>query len=228
MPSRSHVWKEGLETLPNATRARKLIFPDATISALVAAAYARDAALGLLCDVLATTGMRPVQAARLRIEDLIADAKRPRLMPSRTAKGGGRNRAEKMLQRYPVPITPALWAKLKQAAKGRPDTAPLLLQADGKPWDEINPHGDYRYVFADVVKAVGLATDTTAYLFRHSAIARMLLKGVHTKIVADLCDTSEPMIRAHYGKFIVEHTDDIARAVLLHHVATDNVMTIKR
>jgi integrase len=214
-PDRSHIWKTGLETLPNATRARKLIFPDDVIRALVAEAYRHDPALGLLCDVLAATGMRPIQAQRLRVEDLIGGDK-PRLMVSKTAKGGGRNRAEKKLQRYPVPITASLCAKLKQASKGRADDAPLLLQADGRPWNEINPHADYHRPFIEIIKAVGLEPGTTAYLFRHSSISRMLMRGLHTKLVADLHDTSEQMIRQHYGKFIVEHSDEIARTALLH------------
>ena len=62
---------------------------------------------------------------------------------------------------------------------------------------------------------MGLAPDVTAYLFRHSSIARMLMRGLHTKLVADLHDTSEQMIRQHYGKYIIEHTDEIARTALL-------------
>jgi integrase len=214
-PNRSHVWKTGLETLPNATRARKLIFGDDVIRSLCAEAHRHDAALGLLCDVLAATGMRPIQAQRLRVEDLIA-GDRPRLMVSKTAKGGGRNRAEKKLQRYPVPITASLCGRLKAACKGRADDAPLLLQADGRPWSESNPHADYRRSFIGIVKAVGLPPDASAYLFRHSSIARGLMRGLHTKLVADLHDTSEQMVRQHYGKFIVEHSDEIARTALLH------------
>jgi integrase len=214
-PERSHIWKTGLETLPNATRARKLIFGDDVIRALVAEAYRHDPALGILCDVLAATGMRPIQAQRLRVEDLIGGDK-PRLMVSKTAKGGGRNRAEKKLQRYPVPITSTLCAKLKQATKGRADDVALLLQADGRPWSETNPHADYHRPFIEIVRTVGLAPGTTAYLFRHSSIARMLMRGLHTKLVADLHDTSPVMIQQHYGKFIVEHSDEIARTALLH------------
>jgi integrase len=214
-PNRSHVWKSGLETLPNATRARKAIYPDEVIRSLVAEACRHDPAVGLFCDVLAATGMRPIQAQRLRVEDLVGGDK-PRLMVSKTAKGGGRNRAEKKLQRYPVPITPTLCAKLKQATntKRRAEDAPLLLQADGRPWSD-NPHGDYRYAFAVAAKAVGLPPNATAYLFRHSSIARMLMRGLHTKLVADLHDTSEQMIRQHYGKYIVEHSDETVRGVLL-------------
>jgi integrase len=223
-PERSHVWKTGLESLPNATRARKLIFSDDVIRSLVAEAYRHDPALGLLCDVLAATGMRPIQAQRLRVEDLIGGDK-PRLMVSKTAKGGGRNRAEKKLQRYPVPITSTLCAKLKQTTKGRADDAPLLLQADGRPWNENNPHADYHRPFIEIVKAVGLEPGTTAYLFRHSSISRMLMRGLHTKLVADLHDTSEQMIRQHYGKFIVEHSDEIARTALLHDEPVTNVIS---
>ena len=229
MPSRSHVWKEGLETLPNATRARKLmIYPDKVISALVAEAYKLDAKLGLLCDVLATCGMRPIQAQRMRVEDLIADTK-PRLMVSKSAKGGGRNCSSRKSELFPVPITADLCAKLRAAAQGRADDAPLLTQSDGRPWNETNPNADYRLPFGEVVKAVGLPARATMYLFRHSSITRLLLRGLHTKVVSDLHDTSEQMIRQHYGKYIVEHSDEIARAALLHHEpapAGDNVIVL--
>ena len=56
------------------------------------------------------------------------------MMP-KSAKGGGRNRSAKKTERYSVPITSQLSSKLKAAAKGRADDAPLLLQSDGSPWD---------------------------------------------------------------------------------------------
>jgi hypothetical protein len=66
-----------------------------------------------------------------------------------------------------------------------------------------------------VATRAGLGPEATPYLFRHSSIARMLMRGLHTKLVADLHDTSEQMIRQHYGKYIVEHSDEAVRGVLL-------------
>ena len=86
---------------------------------------------GLLTDMLAVTGARPSQAVRLRVEDLHDHPVRPKLMMPKSAKGGDRNRAEKKLERYSVPITVQLAARLKAAAKGRAEHAPLLLQGDG-------------------------------------------------------------------------------------------------
>ena len=86
---------------------------------------------GLLTDTLAITGARPSQAVRLRVEDLHDHPMRPKLMMPKSAKGGGRNRSVKKTERYSVPITAALSRKLKAAATGRADHAPLLLQSDG-------------------------------------------------------------------------------------------------
>ena len=64
------AWEVGLAVLPGAQRRVTSCCTDAKVHALVAAAYRHDAALGLLVDTLATTGARPVQASRLRVEDL--------------------------------------------------------------------------------------------------------------------------------------------------------------
>jgi len=116
-----------------------------------------------------------------------------------------------------VPITVALSKKLKAAAKGRADDAPLLLQSDGRPWDK-NPGQNYHRQVDRVVIAIGLDPDSgvTIYCLRHSSIVRMLKKNVPIRIVASLHNTSVAMIEKHYSKFITEHAiDDIARAGLL-------------
>lgn len=215
MPSRSHVWRAGLKSLPDASRARNLVLKDEIILSIVARANEHKDQLGVLCQVLAETGCRPVQAARLLIDDLVADKARPRLMMPRTAKGGGRNRAAKKRLRIPVAISPGLAKRLQVMAGARHDAESLLLRADGKPWSEANVSNDYRHDFKAIIESISLPPTVTAYCFRHSSIARRLLKGMPTKLCADMHDTSVKMIEQHYGKYIIEHGDDIARATLL-------------
>ena len=144
------AWEIGLAALPNAQAVRNVILPDDKVSEFVAAAYHLDDQFGLLTDTLAVTGARPSQAVRLRVEDLHDHPVRPKLMMPKSAKGGDRNRAEKKLERYSVPITVQLAARLKEAAKGRADHAPLLLQGDGSPWGD-NPGAGYHREVKKVV-----------------------------------------------------------------------------
>ena len=195
------------------------------MSRLVAASYAHDAKLGLYVDVLATTGARPSQAARLLVEDLHGGAK-PRLTMPKSAKGGSKNRAARKRERISLPITPALAAKLKQAAKGRPADAPLLLQDNGLPWGGSD---DYREDVAGIVKALKLDARATLYALRHSSIVRQLLRGLPIRLVAASHDTSVQQVETTYSKYITDHSDDISRAALLHHEpVADNVVALGR
>ena len=157
-PERTQIWRDGLTALPNAEKSRNALFvlPDATIIALVAKAYAKDAKLGFLCDVLAETGMRPSQAARARVGYLIMHASAPRLLVNKRAKGGGKLRAQKKLETYALPISVGLAAKLKQAVRGRAEDDKLLVNADGQPLNEADVHTDYRAPFTEIVQALGL------------------------------------------------------------------------
>ncbi len=209
----AEAWEAGLESLPDATVARNVILCDRDVSRFVAASYDLDARLGLCVDVLATTGARPSQAARLLVEDLHGGSK-PRLTMPRSAKGGSKNRAARKHERISVPITLALASKLKQAAKGRPGDAPLLLQGNGLPWGGSD---DYREHVAGIVKALRLDARATLYALRHSSIVRALLRGLPIRLVAASHDTSSAEIERTYSKHITDHSDDIARAALLHH-----------
>ena len=117
---------------------------DDQVRAVVAACYAESDRLGLLIEVMAVTGCRPVQAARLLVGDLQAD----RLMLPRSAKGKGRKRIE----RRPIPIPPALVAKLRVAAGERPADAPLLQRLDGAAWRR----SDHSRPFDRALEAAGL------------------------------------------------------------------------
>jgi integrase len=223
------AWEIGLSRLPDAEEARNTVLPDAEIIALVAEATARDAATGLLFDVLATTGCRPSQAIRLRCDDLRDHPTKPKLMMPKSGKGGGRNRSQKKVERYSVPITLGLAKKLKLAAKGRDGDALLLVQSDGTPWP-ANPAHRYRVVLQDAVAAIGCDPKlVTIYSLRHSSICRCLLRGVPVRLTASLHNTSVAMIEKNYSRHITEHADDFARGALLQpEPVADNVVTMVR
>src|SRR5262249_47336104 len=108
-----------------------------------------------------------------------------------------------------------LAALLKAAAKGRPSNAPLLTRKDSKLWNETNPASDYKKDVRKVVKKIGLDPEVYGlYCLRHTSITRMLLKGVHTAIVAKSHDPSEAMIRKHSAASILDFTDQITRNTL--------------
>ena len=209
-------WEIGLAGLPNAQLARNVVLSDATISEFVATAYSLDDKFGLLADTLAITGARPSQAVRLRIEDLRDHPLRPKLMMPKSAKGGGRNRSAKRLERYSLPITVQLATRLRAAAKGRSDHAPLLLQSDGSQWSE-NPGARYHRDVAKVVTAIGADPAATMYSLRHSSIVRMLKKNIPVRLIASLHNTSIRMIEVHYSAHISENSDEISRHALLQH-----------
>jgi integrase len=226
------AWEVGLAGLPGAQEARNVILSDEKVRDFVATAYRHDHRLGLLIDTLAITGARPSQAVRLRVEDLHDHPLRPKLMMPKSAKGGGRNRGQKKHERYSVPITPALAVKLKEAASGRADDAPLLVQSDGSPWGN-NPGQRYHRHVDKIVTAIGLEPAVvTVYALRHSSIVRMLLQNVPIRLVASLHNTSVAMIEKTYSKYITEHSDDISRKALLHHdepaPVGDNVVMLGR
>jgi integrase len=226
-----HAWEVGLAGLPDAQEARNVIISDDKVREFVATAYGLDGKFGLLADTLAITGARPSQAARLRVEDLHDHPVRPKLAMPKSGKGGSRNRSAKKAERYSVPITVQLAAKLKQAAKGRAADAPLLLQSDGRSWGD-NPGQRYHREVGKVVTAIGLDPDeVTMYCLRHSSIVRALLLNVPIRLVASLHNTSVAMIERTYSKYITEHSDDISRRALLQHeemqaAVADNVITL--
>ena len=188
------AWEVGLVGLPDAQEARNVIIPDDKVREFVATAYKHNHQFGLLTDTLAVTGARPSQAVRLRVEDLHDHPVRPKLMMPKSAKGGGRNRSKKKHERYSVPITLQLAVKLKEAARGRADDAPLLLQSDNCPWNK-SPGQNYHRDVDKVVSAIGLdPAVVTMYSLRHSSIVRMLLANIPIRLVASLHNTSVAMI----------------------------------
>jgi integrase len=174
------AWRTGLAALPDAHHARNVVLDDdSEVRPLIAAAYAEDSAFGLLVETAAVTGARVSQLARLEVGDLQANRPDPRLMMPSSRKGKG----VKRIERKPVPITSSLAAQLGQAAGNRARTQPLLLRADGRPWQPAR--ADYRKPFIRAVTRVGLDPKiVTLYCLRHSSIVRALLAGVPARVCA--------------------------------------------
>ena len=199
------AWTKGLAALPDSQVARTGAVLDAEmVRAVVAACYAASDRLGLLVEVLAVTGCRPIQAARL----LVGDLKSEYVMLPRSAKGKGR----KSVTRRPMPLPPSLIARLKAAASHRPPTAPLLRRADGEAWQPIR--SDQSRPFAQALAAAGLPK-VVPYALRHSSIVRCLTAGLSPQLTADMHDTSPQMLSKHYAHYIADHSTELIRRVQL-------------
>ena len=211
--------------MPGGKNARRVVLPDADVLRIVEAAYQEDRAFGVLVEVLAQTGARVSQAARLRCADLQADRADPRLLMPTSYKGRG----QKEKQQVPVPITATLAALLAELKGDRPDDAPLLVKSDGTRWLKINKSEHWNF-FRAVAERAGFDPDViTSYALRHSSICRALLSGVPVSVVAKLHDTSSREIEAHYAAHILDVTGDVlSRKGLLRPEAptADNVVPL--
>jgi len=197
------AWRVGLASLPDAGRARNVILTDDQVRKFAAAALEISPAFGLLVEIAAITGARPVQLRRLTV----GDVQENRLLMPSSKKGRGKRRIE----RRPVPIPESLAARLRPIGNGKPPEAPLLVKDDGTVWERWE-HG---VPVRQAVKAARLDPEVTIYALRHSSVVRMLIKNIPVRVVADLHDTSVAMIEQNYSKFISHHVDDLARSALI-------------
>jgi integrase len=210
------AWTIGLASLPDSHVARtNAVLSDAEVRGVVAACYADSERLGLLAEVLAVTGARPVQVARLLVGDLQAD----RLLMPRSAKGRGRKR----IDRRPIPIPPTLVAKLKAAAGDRPADASLLQRPDGCAWQTSG--SDHSRPFARALAAAGLPK-VVPYALRHSSITRALQRGLPPRLVADAHDTSVAMLERNYAKYIADHSDAALRTAQIDLAPSTDVKVV--
>jgi integrase len=219
------AFRVGLKGLRNTKTARRAVLPDADVLRIVEAAYQEDRAFGVMVEVLAQTGARISQAARLTCGDLQADGSDPRLLMPTSYKGRG----EKERQQVPVPITASLAALLDELRRDRPRDAPLLLKGDGTRWLATNKSEQWT-IFREVAERAGFDPDEiTCYALRHSSICRALLNGVPVSVVAKLHDTSSDEIEAHYAVYILDVAGDaLSRKGLLRPEArtADTIVTL--
>lgn len=215
------------------------ILTDAQIILINAAAQEVDAADGWDGDLfrivllIAATGARFSQVARLRVGDLQPDGDKPRIMMPRSRKGKGKT------GKQALPIGRDVVTALLPAYTRRPSDAPLLerwrsKQALGKvttwerdargPWTTSS---EITRPWNKIRKAAGVE-HVVPYSLRHSSIVKGIRQNLPVRLVAAMHDTSIAMIERHYSKWIVDGLDDIVRNAIVPMVPTgeSNVVRI--
>ena len=218
-PTMRDTIKDGLATVHAAPAAAReaQVLPDPDVRAIISAAWEGDLARIVL--VLAATGARFSQIARMTVADVQAAQKRLMIPVSRKGRG------VKNSSHIGVRVGDDVLAALAKATAGRKGSEPLFLRPR---WEAIaaarwekGPRGPWhsaaelRRPWAAIVERAGLTAGAIPYALRHSSIVRGLRAGLPVRLVAALHDTSSAMIERHYAAFIVDAMDELAaRAVV--------------
>jgi integrase len=208
----------GLKGLPSVGTARQALLSDADVRKIVDAAYGVDHDLGALVLILASTGARFSQAARITVADLQVEA--GRVMVPASMKGRG----VKQRRHSAVPLGPDTIERLKRLGHGRGGYEPLLTHQVSRQvafskrehtgraaWRNAS---DMAHSWRKALAAAGVP-HVEAYALRHSSIVRGLRSGVPVRIVAALHDTSTSMIEMFYSAHILDAADELARCAIV-------------
>jgi integrase len=219
--------RDGLRAPEKPDRARmKQVLSDADVRKLVKAAGAQDADFEALVLLLAATGSRLDQLARITVGDFQPGAQR--IMVPVSNKGRG----EKQITHIAVPLPEDVIARIRPLAADRAGHEPLLLhwhhqqvagdartgtlprweRVDRRPWKDA---GQIVRPWRTAVAAAGFPPGLVPYCLRHSSIVRGLRAGLPVRLVAAVHDTSASMIERHYGAFIVDATEDLLRRAVV-------------
>ena len=207
----------GLRSVPSAEVARHALLSDDDIRRVIEAANAVDVDLGALVLVLAATGARFSQVARITVADVQGDA--VRIMVPTSAKGRG----AKARARIAVPVGVDVIERLRPLIEGRRKTEPLLTrwihrQVGPMEWERVEraPWTSAVLMQRGWRKALALTgvPHVAAYALRHSSIVRQLREGLPVRVVAGLHDTSTAMIERHYSAHILDMADELARRAI--------------
>jgi integrase len=207
----------GLKSIPLAEIARHALLSDDEIRRIVDISYTVDPDLGALVLVLAATGARFSQAAKIAVADVQAGA--CRIMVPASAKGNG----AKARARVAFPVGADVIERLQDQTEDRKAGEPLLMRwihrqvgpvewicVERAPWPTA---AFMRRGWKKVLELAGVAA-VPALALRHSSIVRMLGENVPVRIVAGLHDTSTAMIEKHYSAYILDLADELARRAI--------------
>jgi len=200
------------------------VLNDAQVAHVLRTAKAIDAEeqwegdLFRLVVVLAATGARFSQVARMRVSDVQRVQSRLMVPVSRKGKGSKNGTTA-------VAVGKDVLDALLPAVTGRRNDALLLERWRHKQRPgSIEWHRDGRGAWrsaSEIVRPWGAIRrcagmpEVIPYGLRHSSIVRGIRANLPIRLVAALHDTSVQMIERHYGKWIVDGLDDLAaRAVV--------------
>ncbi|MER9533014.1 tyrosine-type recombinase/integrase [Mesorhizobium sp. M0309] len=200
------------------------ILPDADIARVLRAAREVDAEQGWEGDlfrlvlVLAATGARLSQVARMHVAD--CQISQSRLMVPTSRKGRGAKSGT-----ITVPVGRDVMDELVPVTAKRPPDAVLLErwrheQAAGTiEWHRAG-RGSWRSSaelarpWQAIRDCAGLP-DVIPYALRHSSIVKGIRANLPIRLVAALHDTSTAMIERHYSKWITSGLEDLARSAIV-------------
>jgi len=207
------------------------ILTDAQVGALLKAAREIDAECGWEGDlfrllvVMAGTGARFSQVARLRVGDVQMEAMRLMMPVSRKGRGGKSGSS-------PVPVGKDVLEALLPAITGRSRDAFLLERwrqkqvAGSIRWERVG-RGPWQTP-SEIVRPWGQIRELAGlpgvipYALRHSSIVRGIRANLPIRLVAALHDTSVAMIERHYGRWIADGLDELAARAVVPLVPGDN------
>jgi integrase len=208
------------------------ILSDAQIGRLLAAAREVDAEEGWEGDllrmvlVLAATGARFSQVARMRVGDCQRGMGRLLVPPSRKGR-----RTEGAEAPIPVPVGQDILDALLPATTGRAAADPLLErwrvhQIPGSVRWERTGRGPWLSSSEltrpwQAIRDRAEMPDVIPYALRHSSIVRAIRRNLPIRLVAASHDTSIGMIEKHYAKWIVSGLEDLLRSAIVPLVPTD-------
>ena len=207
-------------------RARPLqILPDADVRRIVDAAREYCPDFGALVLLMAATGARFGQLARITIADF--QPGNARIMVPASRKG----RVAKAKPSIAVPLPPDVVAALRPLAAGRTGGEPLLTRwHNAKVSPSVNNafttwKRDGRRAWLDssevtrpwslTLATTGLRGGLVPYCLRHSSIVRGLSAGLPVRLVGAVHDTSTAMIEAHYSAYIVDASEELLRRAMM-------------
>lgn len=207
------------------------ILSDDQVASLMSATLEIDRAQGWEGDlyrlilVMAASGARFSQVARLRVMDVQTVSGRLMMPPSRKGRGGKASLIS-------VPIGRDVLDALAPIIVGRSKSAPLLerwrySQKPGTIRWERSSRGQWQTPseivrpWGEIRTKVGLP-DVIPYALRHSSIVRGIRANLPTRLVAAIHDTSIAMIERHYARYIADGLDTLAAQAIIPLAADGN------